>query len=439
MPMQIGMQGATFAAPCNGSAPHMTWLRPEENRNVTTPPLVNVAVEHFPRCAISRRVIWIALWSTAVALRRKMLRGAANAPVCMLQRDCANASALPQLWGLRRDGTLAHPDVAVDWRKTHADFGMPRGVRYLPPDGALNNELGRDHAWLPVTHTHTLQGAVQVGLWFHYTRGCSDFVWNVGRTMLARNKCHAAGLLEQRARANLSWDAALDIVARKLVASMNISRMLHVTRLSHLATREPFTTRNVSRALASCAAGHGVASESRELAGVILSNALDYVSAATLQSSLVNTSGELDSLQFHNRCEPPLTTNISGCDGNVEVWDVRFLQQPVPPASALKGRPDWIGDAAGIFGRLAHGAHPQPCNLSASWHYCIACEHSVSEESCCLTSVGHSSRCASGSATSACPRYGPEMERHLLKRLDPTNPLTLETLWSVGSNWWDAL
>ena len=65
---------------------------------------------------------------------------------------------------------------------------MPRGVRYLEPAQTLNPELGQDDTWLPVTHTHTTQAALQVGLWFHYMRGCSDLMWNVGRTLLARKK-----------------------------------------------------------------------------------------------------------------------------------------------------------------------------------------------------------------------------------------------------------
>ena len=100
-----------------------------------------------------------------------------NLPVCVLQeRACIAggevrlASAAP-LMVSSIGAALDVAGVAVPWNMTHTSFGMPRGLRYLPPrTKALNQELGRDHAWLPVTHTHTLQGAWQVGLWFHYAR-----------------------------------------------------------------------------------------------------------------------------------------------------------------------------------------------------------------------------------------------------------------------------
>ena len=58
-------------------------------------------------------------------------------------------------------------------------------------------ELGVEHAWLPVTHTVAPH---EYGLWFYYARGCSDMLWNVGRTILARNRCHAALILESMFR-----------------------------------------------------------------------------------------------------------------------------------------------------------------------------------------------------------------------------------------------
>ena len=93
---------------------------------------------------------------------------------------------------------------------------MPRGIRYLKARrGHVNSELGLDGVWLPVTRTHTMQDGLQVGLWFHYMRGCSDFALEVGRTLLVRNKCEAAVLIEQRA-SNVTWASAVAHVHRKL-------------------------------------------------------------------------------------------------------------------------------------------------------------------------------------------------------------------------------
>ena len=112
-----------------------------------------------------------------------------------------------------------------DANMTHASwstFAFPRGIRYIDPIAQINDELGRDHAKLAVSHTHTKQDPLQVGLWFFYMEGCSDFCWDSGRTVLVRNRCEAAVLLEERAF-YVSWSEALGRVARKLVQSDNIA------------------------------------------------------------------------------------------------------------------------------------------------------------------------------------------------------------------------
>ena len=347
----------------------------------------------------------------------------ANTPACWLNEKCGKE----HFFTLHQ---ASESDADTSSNATHTSFAMPRGSRYLnydpdrflnyEPGRFLNYELGRDHEWLPVAHTNTVQAAWQVGLWFYYMRGCSDFVWNVGRTMLSRNKCHAAGLLEQRRYRGLSWDAALERVAQKFLAAMNHSQLLHATRL----TKWPgagFERRQVADALASCAAGYGLSSVRDELARAIFSNALDYIMAATMRRELVGTSDELDTLQFYNRCVASLSTATPGCDGNMEIWDVRFLQlepSAAQPRLGARSRTVWeAANTSGIFGRLvsdANGAaHVQPCNLSATWYYCLACAASASERSCCCPSSCH---------------YGPYLAPHLLKRLDGTNPLTLETV-----------
>ena len=73
-----------------------------------------------------------------------------------------------------------------------------------------------------MTHTHTRQHPWQPGLWFYYMRGCSDFFWDVGRTLLVRNRCHLVLLLEHRAQ-GVSIGAAAVRIARKLILASNVS------------------------------------------------------------------------------------------------------------------------------------------------------------------------------------------------------------------------
>ena len=77
---------------------------------------------------------------------------------------------------------------------------MPYGTNwYRNVSCETASELGVSHAWLPVVHTYdTHQRMGLPGLWLYYARGCSDFLWNVGRTLLALNKFEAGVLLLQR-------------------------------------------------------------------------------------------------------------------------------------------------------------------------------------------------------------------------------------------------
>ena len=115
-----------------------------------------------------------------------MLAGAAVAahvdpPVCVACGCCPR--------GLGRATPTYHP------------FRFPIGLdHYRKLPCAPPRELGVDHAWLPVTHLGgPHKGPTDSGgLWFYYARGCSDFLWDVGRTLLARNRVHLAVQLEQQ-------------------------------------------------------------------------------------------------------------------------------------------------------------------------------------------------------------------------------------------------
>jgi hypothetical protein len=89
-----------------------------------------------------------------------------------------------------------------DSRATWKPFRFPPGLEYFRSSSLPcepNAELGTSDSWLPVTHVGgPMRGPTDSGgLWFYYARGCSDLQWNVGRSVLARNRAHAAVLTEQ--------------------------------------------------------------------------------------------------------------------------------------------------------------------------------------------------------------------------------------------------
>ena len=58
-------------------------------------------------------------------------------------------------------------------------------VRCKPPP-----ELGVSHRWLPVVHTRDRKHDT-AGVWLYYASGCSDVEWDVGRTVMVRNRVRA--------------------------------------------------------------------------------------------------------------------------------------------------------------------------------------------------------------------------------------------------------
>ena len=88
------------------------------------------------------------------------------------------------------------PAKAVSWHP----FRFPVGIDYLRSlPCEPNMELQRGNAWLPATHVGgPSRGPTDSGgLWFYYARGCSDLQWFSGRTVLVRNRAHAAVRAEQ--------------------------------------------------------------------------------------------------------------------------------------------------------------------------------------------------------------------------------------------------
>ena len=75
-------------------------------------------------------------------------------------------------------------------------WGLPPGLAFLVNRTCeVSPELGRSHVRLPVTHTKV---GASIGLWFYYARGCSDFTWDVGRTLISLNRLSLLVELVQR-------------------------------------------------------------------------------------------------------------------------------------------------------------------------------------------------------------------------------------------------
>ena len=185
-------------------------------------------------------------------------------------------------------------------------FAAPRGILFSHSasraDAPINAELGLSHALLPVAHTHTKSDSAVVGLWFYYARGCSDAAWPVGRTLLVRNRCHAAVAVHQRAqRPRHSWDQAVSHVAASLAhASTRLALVgLEVIRALDISA--------MTAALDECARGNLSLTRSAPLA-LAAHTALDFVTTVSLRS-LRGTPRELDTVQMYRQPQGDPGTN----------------------------------------------------------------------------------------------------------------------------------
>ena len=247
-------------------------------------------------------------------------------------------------------------------------FAAPRGIlfsRSANRAGApVNAELGLSHALLPVVHTHAHSDSAVVGLWFYYARGCSDAAWPVGRTLLVRNRCHAAVAVHQRAqRPRHSWDQAVSQVAASL--SQASTRLA----LNGLGPIRALDISAMRAALDECARGNLSAARPAPLA-LAAHTALDFVTAASLRS-LRGTPRELDTVQMYRQPQGDPGTN--GMRFATEIWDVRNLMaeklgQPHPAQSAERPRLAWLNGSV--------------CPLSPTWASCLACKGSQLELAC---------------------------------------------------------
>ena len=341
---------------------------------------------------------------------------------------------------------------------------MPKGVRHLSPGTRINSELGRSHAWLPVTHTHTSQDGLTIGLWLHYMRGCSDMAWNVGRTLLAYNKCHAAVKVEMRA-GQCTWSQALDRIARKLAPTVRRKAFWPALKAWYggkTLGRDVLNHTDLVKMLHLCAHGRVLPDPSSDLVQTIQgAMAMEYVTAATIATELRGPAA-LDTIQIVNQCSSmePGACGSDYHDSVVEIWDVRSLQY-IRNFTELQQQSKWRegareGNKAGALirgtARREAGSLPRTprvfcwlngseCNLSPDWFFCLACANSESARSCAFKCVRQKPWSKHheqyGPADVGCSDYGGRMpdarDDKWLKQLgDDANPLALALLWRLS-------
>ena len=325
------------------------------------------------------------------------------------------------------------------WRLGFELYASPFDVRYLKNNSCRqrNDELGVSHARLPVSHMATFseRSGQHVGLWLYYMRGCSDLTIDVGRTLLARNRCDAAVLIEQR-RSQCTYAEAVKRVARSLrtlsygynareyAAILRQARAVFgrggAAEVSAVAAagragaadgsagaadgRTGVSDRSYEWLVRECAAGvyddgasdctvalvdastnytrvHAWPRRAWALAMAAAHPALDEVSAAALRE-LVGTKWEIDTVQL---VEQPQSNAITWA---VEIWDVRLLAD-----ESVRGRPRVPPGVPDVSSRLARrhvsrlgsdepGSCPPWSHVRHGSDFCWACTNSSMAISC---------------------------------------------------------
>ena len=298
-----------------------------------------------------------------------------NAPVCTL-RPWDNASC------------SSDKGVANAWMP----YAAPRRMVYLLNMSCVpNDELGRDHMWLPVSHTRAPQKAV--GLWLYYMRGCSDLGYNVGRTLAVRNRCHAALEIDQRLHGD-GDEASIDRVARYLLQRVPkyVQRLVNLPFVRAVATKNASLEALAQLAVQECARGvyqgcirraddvcNGTCAERLDALGPIAGhNAFDFLNAESLRK--LHSRQALDSIQLLQQPQ-----GGSGKLWTVEIWDVRGLQPNSQNVTTPRGNSSTalapekhVPSLGPQFGWLNGSA----CVPSTSSHSCMACHQSQTRAAC---------------------------------------------------------
>ena len=289
-------------------------------------------------------------------------------------------------------------------------FRLPQALGYLrelPCEPSASSLLGRDNVYLPVTHVGgPRRGPTDSGgLWFYYTPGCSDLLWAMGRTLLTRNRVHAAVVAEQRlamaqGRATAMSDReAVGRLARFIErrypnwAPLGRARNAYVGKNATIelvlaeAARglygacqagDPF---DVDGSLRPCSCTGNVASRLVRSRRALALTSLAGDKAFSLHSEPLLVQLPIDTVAFYQQPQgggSPLWTT--------EIWDLRgspALSRHLENATAhpeVVARSRWAW--SGAYGDVSRTS---ACEPTPSWHTCLSCRGSQLEPHCNAT------------------------------------------------------
>ena len=319
-------------------------------------------------------------------------------------------------------------------------------MRNLPCEA--DGILGKNDALLPVTHVGgPSRGPTDSGgIWFYYAQGCSDLLWDVGRTMLVRNRAHAAIRIEQMIATRDADAARLSNSTNSFAPAMPrwhggyaISEQEAAARVAAwIVKRHPRGWSPVARARGwaglNATVEHVIAEAARGLYGVctpptfstggrlrpcrcIGSNSSKVVSSRRRLLALTPVCGD-KSLSLHSEPlirELPLDTLVlhkqpqggGNPSWTTEIWDVRgspALSRHLENATAhpeVTSRARWAGPgnlmgatrkkapfvtkerpSALALSASTSSVWPSVCEPSDTWYTCFACRGSRLETAC---------------------------------------------------------
>ena len=267
----------------------------------------------------------------------------------------------------------AHDGV---WRP----FAAAGRVEYFDNQSCLPNpELGRDHVRLPVTHTRA--NTPSLGMWYYYARGCSDFGWNTGRTLAARNRCHAAVKIDQRVHDDGTRQAINRMASYFLRRWPSMSRHITSQPYVQMLASDVNATEHDLLTLALCACASGVYGNTtshclsavpsgpdscigdcqvraRALAPLAGHYGFDYFMRDAMRNFTVGQ--DLDSVQLLQQ-----PNGMGSLQWTTELWDVRELVRRSNHVASTTG---WLNGSS--------------CVLSSNHKFCKSCKGSRMETAC---------------------------------------------------------
>lgn len=291
-----------------------------------------------------------------------------------------------------------------------------------------NDELGRDHVTLPVTHQQ--EGSelwfADGGTWFYYARGCSDFGWPVGRTMLVSNRYEAAvQLVHRRAAARGAPIPTRAQAARQVASILSAREPSFVTEVLQRAResrhhymqlwRERFGPRpsNVTLDAIVLDAAGGVFDPIRcRMRGVVSSDGPCLRACASRTKALVftllhkmyvidalninlmrelcGTEWELDTVQLLH--QHPVEHSRGLAYAMTELWDARNVcQRDRRPASSSSKAASLALKRLASLSRWANGSACEPSPID-EFARCSACNGSQMQSHCLATTQRNRTR-----------------------------------------------